>query len=221
MVSPTFRRTSEHRSSSSLRPRDPIFIFFIYFEKHYTRFVCPRSLRAFGAPVLIYAPLWLPNEDYEVSVVFLPQIFQSHRSTGFPQILCTRIVTHIPNPSLSSCRISKRMGTFTSFPRGSALINAEPLLIPSFQLEVVGSCSGNSSDSTWVHKAGLSSFSIRYLCQSSDNFFHTKLSKSERSSSYCHSLAFVEVSMQAPCSAFISSRRPFRLQRTVCSPSVA
>ena len=39
------------------------------------------------------------------SVVFLPQVYQSHRSLGFHQILCTRIVTHIPKPSLSSCTI--------------------------------------------------------------------------------------------------------------------
>ena len=49
------------------------------------------------------------------SVVFLPQIFESHRGPGFPQILCTTIVTRTSHSSMSPCRNSKRVGTFPSF----------------------------------------------------------------------------------------------------------
>ena len=66
------------------------------------------------------------------------------------------------------------------------------------------------SDILWAqcrfHRAGLSSFSDRYFCQSSDRSLHTWSSRSDRKSLYCHSLAQTEVSMQTHCSAFISSR---------------
>ena len=96
-------------------------------------------------------------------------------------------------------------GKVSSFvPRDPAIIIAEPLLIPNFLPEVVGFCSGNSSRFNFGSQGSTFFFSIRYLCQSSDNSFHTWSSKSDRSSSCCCCLAFVGVRVQAPCGAFIS-----------------
>ena len=57
-----------------------------------------------------------------------------------------------------------------------------------------------------LHRAELSSFSDRYLCQSSDKSCHTYSSKSIRMSLCCHSLAQTDVNTETPCNAFISSR---------------
>ena len=107
------RAFGDGRGSSSFWPQDLTFISFVSSEKHY--------------------PL-MPTKS---SIVFLPQVFQSHRSPGFPQTLCTRIITRIPMPSLSSCTDSKHAGNISFFSRDSATIIAEPLLIPKFQPEVV------------------------------------------------------------------------------------
>ena len=67
------------------------------------------------------------------------------------------------------------------------------------------SCSGSSARFKFeITRQDFLIFSSRYLCQSSDKSFHTWSSKSDRSSSYCCSLAFVEVRTQPPCGAFIS-----------------
>ena len=58
-----------------------------------------------------------------------------------------------------------------------------------FQPEICCVCSGRSLDTTLVHKAGLFSCSDRYLPVIL----------------YCNALAQTDVSMQTPCSAFISS----------------
>ena len=94
------------------------------------------------------------NEAYDILSRVLPQIFQSHRSPGFPQILCTRIV--IPNPSVI-------VQNFEAC--GNVL-----LFVPNFQTEVVGFCSGNSSRLN-LGSQDETLFSSRYLCQSSDNVF--------------------------------------------------
>ena len=80
--------------------------------------------------------------------------------------------------------------------RDPATIIAEPLLIPEISLQVIGSALEAHFDSFWVHRAGLSSFSSRCVCQSSDKSFHPCSPQLDTSSSYCCSLDFVEVRMQ-------------------------
>ena len=48
----------------------------------------------------------------------------------------SRIVKHIPKLSLSLCRTWKPKGTFPFFPRDSAVVTAELLLMPTIQLEM-------------------------------------------------------------------------------------
>ena len=147
------------------------------------------------------------------SVMFLPQVFQSHRSTGFPQIpFDTRAVTAIPKLSLSSPRTLKHMGAFPSFPHVSATIIVEPLLIPIFQSEVVEFLFLDAHrGSTRIHKAGLSPFSHRYLCQSSENSFHT----------FAVLIPSWRFACKHPVAPSSPSRRPIRLRGTECFPSVA
>ena len=120
---------SERAGVSAARPHIHLVCFFR--EALFFGVFCPRSLqtsmRLFGS--------W--TKPTKSSIVFLPQVFLSHRSPGFPQILCTRIITRIPMPSLSSCTDSRHAGIIPFFPRDSAIIIAKPLLIPKFQPEVV------------------------------------------------------------------------------------
>ena len=58
----------------------------------------------------------------------------------------------------------------------------------------------------WLTRRGFLFFPTDIFCQSSDKSLHTWSSKSDKSSSYCRSLALMEVSMQAPCNDFISSK---------------
>ena len=116
MASTTFRQASEQTGAPLLFGLEISFSSFSSLLRSSTsQVVCPRSLRAFGSPVLIYAPLRSWNEAYDV----LSRVFASGLSITqkpmVPQILCTKIVTHNPKPSLPSCRTSKRMGTFPSF----------------------------------------------------------------------------------------------------------
>ena len=62
-----------------------------------------------------------------------------------------------------------------------------------------------SSHPVWIHASSQSFASNSETHQRFLASFHTWLSKSDRSSSHCLSLAFVEVRMQAPCGALISS----------------
>ena len=86
------------------------------------------SVRLFGS--------W--NEAYKVLNRVLASSLSMTQKPWVPQILCTRILTRISVPTLSSCTDSKHAGkTFPSFPRESAIIIAEPLLITEFHLEIV------------------------------------------------------------------------------------
>ena len=152
----------------------------------------------------------------------LPQISPSHRGPGIFHILCTRLVTRTTQPSVLAQKLEAAWEVFFPLfsPHDSAISDAEPFLMPKFQPEIRRSCSGNSLDTTLVHRAELSSFSSRYLCQSCDNSFHTWSSKSDTSSSYCRSLArawrWACRYIVAPSSP---SRRSIWLQSTVCFPS--
>ena len=79
------------------------------------------------------------------------------------------------------------------------------------------------SDFLWTrcpyHKAGLPSLPDMYFCQSSDRSLHTCSSRSDRKSLYCHSLAHADVSMQTPCSAFISPKETHSATRVIM-PSI-
>ena len=156
------------------------------------------------------------------SVVFLPQIFQSHRSPGLHQILCTRIVTHIHKLSLSLCRTSKRMGTFPFFPRDSSIINAEPLLMPNCQQEISGVL-------FWKLIATQLRFTRRgFLLFPSDIFASPLTSLStpgHPSRTGAPRIAFLLPSWRYACMHPVAPssplRRAIRLQNTVCFPSVA
>ena len=116
-VPTSFRRTfGEDRSSSSFRPQD-LNSSHSFLQRGITSLVfCPRSLQTFSSPVLNLRLFGSRNEATMSSVAFLPQVFQSHRSPGFPQIpFYTRAVTAIPKLSLSSSRTLKHVGAFPSF----------------------------------------------------------------------------------------------------------
>ena len=92
------------------------------------------------------------------------------------------------------------MGTFPSFPHDSAIIIAEPLLIPNFQPEIRGVL-------FWKLISTQLEFTRRGFLLFPAGIFAshlTILSAPGYQSRTGHSLAFVEVSMQAPCGAFIS-----------------
>ena len=96
------------------------------------------------------------------------------------------IVTRTSRPSLTSCRTSERAGSPLPFllPHDPSTLGTGPL---SDLLEV-----SNRRHSVFnrapllthwrLHRAGLSSFSDRYFCQSSDKFSHIRSSKSIRMS---------------------------------------
>ena len=160
---------------------------------------CPRSLQT---SVRLFGSWTKPTKS---SIVLLPQVFRSHRSPGFPQILCTRIITRIPMPSLV---IVHRFEARRNHSHLSARF-CNNYCKTSFDSEIsTGSCRvfvpEAHLDPHRDHQAGLSSFSNRYFCQSSDKSFHNWSSKLDKSSSYCCSLAIIKVRTQAPCSIFIS-----------------
>ena len=67
MASTTFRRASEQTGAPLLFGLEISFSSFSSLLRSSTsQVVCPRSLQAFGSPVLIYAPLRSRNEAYDV-----------------------------------------------------------------------------------------------------------------------------------------------------------
>ena len=123
----------------------PLSSFSFLLRSNSSQVACPRSLRAFGSPVLTCAPLWLQERSQRYPQSRFASdlsITQRPRVSSDPLHKDRHTFTQ---SSLSSCRNAKRMETFPSFPRDSAFINAEPLFMQNFQPEVVGFCSGNSS----------------------------------------------------------------------------
>ena len=95
------RRASEQTGAPLLVGLEiSFFIFFISFGKQ----CLPSCLSLISAGLWLsrpfFASLATGTKPTMTSVVFLPQIFQSNRRQEFPEILCTRIVTHIPKPSV-------------------------------------------------------------------------------------------------------------------------
>ena len=133
-----FRRAfGEDRSSSSFRPRDLTFSPFVSLEKHLPpRFSAPDLCRPSALPSCICASL-APTQEPAMFFVYLPQIFQSHRSPGFPHTLYTRIVSHTCLQTLSvTVQNFEAFGNIPFFPYDSAIIIAEPLWMPNLEPEV-------------------------------------------------------------------------------------
>ena len=179
----------------------------MYLQKLCTQIVCPRSPRACSSPVLANALLGSRNDaDDSFPSHFAPDLSVNHTEAQGLFRSFVQGSSHL-SPSLLCHRAETRRAWEVFFPLfspyDSAISDAEPLLMQQFQPEIRRACSGNSLDTTLVHREGLSSFSGRYLCQSTDNSFHTWSSKSDRSSSYYHS----------------PLRRPIRPLCTLCLPS--
>ena len=114
-------------------------------EKHLTpRFSAPDLCGPSTLPSLLMRLFGSRNEANDILSRVLPQIFQSHRSPGVPQILGTRIVTHIP---ILLCHRADLRSAWERSLLSARFCNHHfrPLLIPNFQPEVVGFSSGNSS----------------------------------------------------------------------------
>ena len=121
--------------------------------------------------------------------------------------------------SLSPCRNSKRMGTFPSFPRDSATINAEPLLMPNFQPEVVGFCSGNSSRLNSGSQGGAFIFFQQILLSRLKNLS----SPGRPSRTGVLRLVVLRPAWKCACGHLVApsspTGKPIRLQSTMCFPS--
>ena len=149
------------------------------------------------------------------SVVFLPQISQSHRSPGFPEILCARIVTAIPKPSLSSCRTSTRVGKFPPLFRAILQSSSQNLCWVRILI--------------WKLLATQLGFKRRGFLLFPSGIFLSPLTNlstpGHPSRTGAPHVAVVVPSWRYACKHPVEpsspSRRPIRLQRTVCSPSVA
>ena len=160
-----------------------------------------RASEQTGAPLLfgLGVPSALPsslirlfvyrNEAYDIlSRVFAPDlsITQHKDRQMYPQSFSVNVPNfeahgNVPFFSARFCNHQCRTSVDSDFLTGSCRV---------FVL-------GNSSRLNLGSQCGA-------FLPSSDNSFHTWFSKSDRSSSHCRSLAFVEVSMQAPCNAFVS-----------------
>ena len=200
LVSTTFRRVLEQTRAPLLFGLETSFSSFSFLRSSTSQVFCPRSLRGLGSPVLTYAPLWLQER-----ILRYPQsCFASDLSiTQKPRVSSDPLHKDrhtYPQSSLSSCRTSKRMGTFPFFPHDSAIIIAEPLLIPNFQPEIRGVL-------FWKLISTQLEFTRRSFLLFPAGIFAshlTILSAPGYQSRTGHSLAFVQVSMQGPCGAFIS-----------------
>ena len=205
------------KSSSSFRPRDLIFIFFVFEKQYLPGFLSqisagPRLSRSYLCASL--APGTKPTIS---SVVFCLRSFNHTEAQGFLRssaqgssqvspilsVIVQNFEAHgnVPFFPARFCNHHCRNSVDSEFSTGDSW---------SLVLET-------HLDPTWVHKAGLPSFSSRYLCQSSDNSFRTWLPKSDRPFSCLRGGKHCK----HPVAPSSPSRRPTWLQRTVCSPSVA
>ena len=88
MASTTFRRASEQTGAPLLFGLEISFSP-LFFKSSTSQVVCPRSLRAFGSPVLIYAPLDSRNEELFPFATLL-----SHDSMGKRELELTPEVSN-------------------------------------------------------------------------------------------------------------------------------
>ena len=129
MASTTFRRASEQTRAPLVFGLDITFSFFL--EAVLPRLSVPDLCRPSALPSLFMRLLARGTMPTMSSVVFLPQILQSHRSRGFLQILLRKDRhTYTQTFSVIVQNFEAR-GNVPFFPHDSAINDAESLLIPN------------------------------------------------------------------------------------------